>query len=151
MTEVFTVDNIGGSQATGILYSITTTGGGFFNRIAGTCGATLTPTEPPCTIIVEYAPGVGTEGTVHDETYSLDYNNGAAADIITRGLRGNSVAPANLVLISGAPNFGNRPTGSSIDEVYVIENQGDVDANLIAEIAPILGAGFNYTLSLIHI
>ena len=98
-TETFTVDNIGGSQATGITFAITAVDGGFFTQVGGTCGATLNPTEPPCTIIVEYAPGVGTDGTVHDETYTLDYNNGAAADAISRGLRGNSVSPADLVLI----------------------------------------------------
>ena len=53
-----------------------TAGAGVYVRNGGTCGATLTGgISATCTIILEYRPPAASAPVVHNDSYTLSYNN----------------------------------------------------------------------------
>ena len=146
-TQTFTVTNTGESEATAINFSVAGTAGpGVYVRNGGTCGTNLVGgIGANCTVILEYRPPAASAPLVHNDNYTLAYNNGAVPDSISRNLQGSSVAPGGLTLISGNPAYGNRPTGSTLTRLFTVENTGGVTLTSLNEGAPILGSDFAYS------
>jgi len=140
-SQTFIVTNTGESEASVINFAITgTAGAGTYVRNGGTCGTNLAGgVAANCTIILEYRPPAASAPVVHNDAYTLTYNNGAAPDSISRSLQGNSVASGALTLISGITAYGN------LTRVFTVENTGGVPLTNLNEAAPLLGSDFSYS------
>ena len=87
-SHMFTVTNTGGSTAVGIFESGLAAPfgfqGGAYPGVTGTCSVFLAP-GASCTLDVQFAPTVN---GVQNDTISIGYNDGAAAQLATRAVTG---------------------------------------------------------------
>ncbi len=100
--------------------------GGSYPGTGGSCGATLAGGSN-CTLVIEYSPvGVG----VTSDGVQIDYNDGAAANSVSLAVQGNGSSPAILAVSGGAPpyDFGTHAVGSSVIQVFTVNNTGAVSA-----------------------
>ena len=139
---VFNITNTGGSQATGMAGAglaapFRFTGGAYPG--GGTCGVALNAAAS-CTIGVEYLPaGVAADA----DTMDINYNDGVAAQVASRDVQGNSVAPALLSISDSDPyNYGTLATGSSALHTFTITNTGTFQASAMSEVG--LAAPYQY-------
>ncbi|MCB0356458.1 MAG: choice-of-anchor D domain-containing protein, partial [Bdellovibrionales bacterium] len=131
--HTFTVNNTGGAQATAIadaggLAAPFAYKGGSYPGTGGTCSSSLN-VAASCTVIVTYTP---TTAAVHTDTLSINYNNGASADVANRDLQGTGANPA-VIDISNAPtlDFGSITVNSHDELSLTLTNSGGVDATAI--------------------
>ncbi len=104
--------------------------GGTYPGTGGTCGATLS--SGSCTIVVTYTPN---SVATHNATVSVNYNDGASAQIASRNLTGTGAAWAYISLSDGPTyNFGTRTLGSTTDKTFVVTNSGSVTATSVSGI-----------------
>lgn len=134
VSHIFTVSNSGSLGAT----AISETGlaapfsflGGAYPGTGGDCVTSLA-TGAACSIVVQYSP-VATG--VDADTINLSYNDGLAANNSTRNIQGTSGAPAVIAITPGGPfNFGNRATGSTINQTFTLTNNGAVTATGLSD------------------
>ncbi len=112
----------------------------------GSCGTTLAAAAS-CTVIVDYSPSVPSASD--SDTMIINYNDGLAAQVSSRGINGVAVAPANITITESDPyNFGTVVTGNSASHIFTVTNVGGVAAT-IASSTTVSGAGlaapFNFT------
>lgn len=141
--KTFTVSNTGGVSAASVsgggLAAPFTFKGSSFPGTGGTCTATLAA-GASCTIVTTFSP---TAGGLASDTVDVTYNDGAAAQSVTRDVSGTGVAPALLTVSDGPTySFGPVPNGSTLDKIFTITNTGDLGATTIAGVA--LTAPFTY-------
>jgi hypothetical protein len=121
-----TVTYAGGVAATGVngigLAAPFDFKGGTFPGTGGTCGASVSAN---CTIVVRYSP---TALGAHNDTLTVQYNDGAANQSVSIDLDGTGVSTAVLAISNSNYNFGNKPTGSSTDFTFTITNSGTTTA-----------------------
>lgn len=143
-TQIFTVTNTGGVNATSITGSGLATPfsflGGSYPGSGGDCGSTIAPAGS-CNIVVQFAP---VSVNTFSDTLSLDYNNGVSAQSETKVLQGVGGNPATLSISGGNPfNFGTKAVGSATNQVFTVQNNGDVSATGIT--ASGLAAPYSFT------
>lgn len=132
--RTFTVSNTGKGAATGLSVTQPPAApfgfkGGSYPGIGGSCGSSLAGLGT-CTVVLSFQPAA--VGTV-TSSFSLGYQDGAAAQSASRAVSGNAQPPA-LLALSGGPalNFGVRPLGSTTDQTLTVTNQGGVPAAAVA-------------------
>ncbi|MCA9325933.1 choice-of-anchor D domain-containing protein, partial [Candidatus Saccharibacteria bacterium] len=130
--HTFTVENTGGVDATTLsgsgLAAPFNFKGGSYPGTGGTCGVTLAPSTN-CTVIVTYAPTVA--GT-HNDTLTINYNDGAAAQSVDRDLQGQGAAAAFLSIGDGPIfDYGTIAVGSTAEHVFSVTNTGGLSATTI--------------------
>ncbi len=141
--KTLTVTNTGGVSAVSLsgagLAAPFSFKGSTFPGTGGTCTATLA-VGANCTVVVSFAPGASGVAT---DTAQVTYNDGAAAQTVSRDLSGTGVAPA-LLTISDGPTYSYGPVavGSTLDKVLTITNTGDLGASAVASVA--LSAPFTF-------
>ena len=145
----FTVNNTGGSTATGIAGSGLAAPyryeGGSYPGTSGTCAATLVAAGS-CTIVVEYVPVI-VSGADND-TIVINYTDGASAQVSNRDVTGVAVAPASLTISESDPyDYGTITNGASTTHTFTITNAGGYQATSINETgisAPFIYVGGAY-------
>lgn len=133
-TNVFiTVTNSGDAAATamsgaGLAAPFGFTGG-TYPGTSGTCGTTLAGGGATCTIRVNFSPsGLG----VVTDTVEVNYHDGAAVQMATRGLQGTGANPALLTISNAATyDYGNVVNGAGADFAFTVTNSGGVGATAI--------------------
>ncbi len=147
-THTFTVTNSGSGVATTIneigLAAPFTFAGGAFPGSSGTCTTNLA-SAASCDIEVEFSPT--SLGTFND-TIEIAYNDGIAAQTATRGVTGQGVAPALLVISEANPyDYGSISMGSTQSHTFTITNTGGATATTLSGTglaAPYLFQGGSY-------
>ena len=141
--RTFTVSNTGGVSATGLagggISAPFTFKGGTFPGSGGSCTTTLN-SGLNCTIIVTYAP-TGTATT--NQTISIDYNDGAAAQSSTRAVRGTAANPASLAFTETSFNYGAVAQGAAVDHTFTVTNTGGLPGTSLV-IGSALSAPFQF-------
>jgi alpha-tubulin suppressor-like RCC1 family protein len=125
----FTITNTGGNIATALTGSGLATpfmySGGAFPGIGGTCSTSL-PAAASCTIVVNFSPSAS---SIFNDTILIDYNNGIAAQQVSRDLSGTGVPPAMLSISDGPSfDFGTVPVNGFADKMFTISNSGGITA-----------------------
>ncbi len=139
--HTFTVTYSGGDSASAVNPVVLTPPysykGGNYPGTGGTCGSTIAAS---CSIVVTFNPT--TAGT-HNQTLTLDYNDGVAAQSASRAMTGIGKSPA-LLTISDNPqyDFGSRAVTTSTDRTFTVTNTGQTDATSI--VAQLLSAPFSF-------
>lgn len=103
--------------------------GGVYPGTAGTCAASLAP-GASCTIEIQFAPSVA--GAAND-TIDINYNDGAAAQVLSRPVQGVAVGGAVLIISESDPYaFGTIPNLSTVSHVFTVINVGGATATSIS-------------------
>ncbi|HMN67242.1 MAG TPA: choice-of-anchor D domain-containing protein [Bdellovibrionales bacterium] len=127
--KTFTITNNGDFSAS----AMTGTGisapfvfkGGAYPGTGGTCNTALAPSTS-CTVIVTYTP---TSTGTHSGTFDINYNNGASAQLVQRGVTGVGATVALLAVSDGATyNFGTRAIGLNAEKQFTVTNSGGITA-----------------------
>jgi hypothetical protein len=153
-THQFFVTNTGGGAASllsgGALGAPFAYAGGTYPGAGGSCGATLAA-GAVCTIVLAFHPTVG--GTF-PATFSLGYNDGTAAQSVTRSLVGTGTNKPVLTIwdfqtgnnsgidIGLEWSYGVRGIGVTDDHSFFVTNSGGGTAISLSSPAP--GVGFLY-------
>jgi len=144
-TQVLTVTNSGGFQATAIadnlgLAAPFSFSGGSFPGVGGDCAATLA-SGSTCLIEVSYSPVAPASDS---DTIDIAYNNGVSAQNALRDLLGVAVNPAVIDITEIDPyNFGTIATGGIRTHIFTLSNSGGITATGVAEVG--LNAPFAFT------
>src|SRR5690606_5153799 len=114
--------------------------GGAYPGTLGNCGASLASLAS-CDLHVQFNPsGVG----LVTDTIVMNYNDGAAAQVLNHGLQGTGAAPASISISDANPyDFGSVTENSSVNHVFTLTNGGGVPATALAVIG--LAAPFAFT------
>ncbi len=84
-----------------------------------------------CSVIVTFTPSAS---VTSNDTFDINYNDGAAAQTSSRDVRGSGSAAALLVISDGAVfNFGTLAIGATLDKSFTINNTGSISATAIAD------------------
>ncbi|MCB9025374.1 MAG: choice-of-anchor D domain-containing protein [Bdellovibrionaceae bacterium] len=141
--QIFTIDNIGGVDAT-VLTGLPISApfgfkGGSFPGTGGNCTATLASSNT-CTIVITYAPA--TTG-IHNSTIQISYNDGSTAQVATRDVTGTG-ATAALLTISDGPlyDYGSQAIGSNTDKTFTVQNTGGLTATVMTDLG--IAAPFSF-------
>ena len=133
LNHIFTVQNIGGVDATGMnglgLIPSFDFEGGLYPGLTGDCGLVLAAGDT-CQIVVTYTPqALGP----HSDTIEIDYFDGANNQTATRDIQGTGVNPAFLTIAPDPHDFGTLATGSVTQLILTVSNTGDVPATNIID------------------
>jgi hypothetical protein len=123
-TQVFTINNTGGVDATSVVLSGISAP---YSVTANTCAATITA-GGNCAITVKFTPT--TTGLISN-TITLTYNNGVAAgQTSTNTIQGTGSNPALLAISNTSYDFGNTVIGQSPTNkwTFTLTNNGGVQA-----------------------
>jgi len=130
--KTFTVSNAGGLNATalgetGLTGNFSMPGG--YPGTGGDCGDPILPAPGgDCTIVVRFNPSTAGD---YASFIKLDYHNGDSTVDVQRPVKGATYA--DLVINSGPTyDFGTRPTFTSADKTFVVQNLGGVTATTLA-------------------
>lgn len=142
--KTFTVNNTGGVAATLVdgvaLVAPYDYKDGSYPGTGGTCGATLA-NGASCTVVVTYSP---TTIATHNQTLTIDYNNGVSLQQATRDMTGMGANAAFLSISDGAIfDFGSKALTSNTDHTFTITNTGGLSASSMTDglglAAPLIG------------
>ncbi len=142
--HTFTVENIGGVTATGVVDAAVlappfTFKGGTFPGTGGSCGSNLN-SGAQCTIVVSYSPAA--TGS-HNDTIQLNYNDGVGSTNTQRDVQGTATAPALITISETNPyDFGSQALGSTAQHTFTLSNTGGVAATTVAGVG--LAAPFSF-------
>ena len=142
--HLFTVSNTGGQAATLMsgsgLAAPFQFSSGTYPGVSGSCGATLAA-GANCTIEIQFSPLVN---GVSNDTISISYNDGVAAQSATRDVTGTGLTPALLVISESDPyNYGSVSVGFTSNHIFTVTNTGGINATSIFESG--LAAPFVFT------
>ena len=135
-SKTFTLTNSGGIDATSLSTVALANSFSFlglsYPGVCGTCGNTLAASAS-CTVIIEYTP-VATGS--NNETITVNYQDGVAANTSTRSIQGASGSPAVLE-ISEMPfyAYGETPLNISLQHIFTVTNNGAIPATVISSAA----------------
>ncbi len=135
LTHTFTLTNIGGGTASAIsgsgLAAPFDFEGGTFPGTTGTCAGTLAPAGT-CEVVVIFSPTA--TGNFND-TFDINYNDGAIGQVSSRDVIGEGINPAVLT-ITEAPfyDYGIVANGGVEDHTFTITNTGGSSATALTEI-----------------
>ena len=131
-THSFTVTNTGSIAATTIANGALTLPfafvGGAFPGTGGDCGTTLAA-GASCTVVLSFTPAAT---ALSADNLTLNYNDGAGAQVSTRAIQGTGVSPAVLTISDGPTyDYGSAVVGSSNSHTFTVTNTGGIDATTI--------------------
>jgi hypothetical protein len=117
-TKVFTVTNSGAANATTLAVQPI---GDPFSTGATTCAGTLAPNQS-CTVTVLFSPAAAVSSA---DTLGVAYNDGGSVQMASRGVTGNGVPPALLILSDGPSyDFGQVAVNGQGIHIFYLQNTG---------------------------
>ncbi len=129
----FSISNTGSGTATSIVMSGLAAPYEFPGGYPGTggdCASDLAPSSS-CSVVIRFTP---TAETTYADQLILDYNDGQAAQQVTRDLTGDGRGTAYITISDGPTyDYGDVIVGSSANHTFTIENTGDGRAESISD------------------
>lgn len=136
----FTFTNSGGVPATGITVGAVSAP---FTITSDSCAGASVAAGASCSVTIEFSPT--TSPGPFSGTFTVNYNNGSAAESVTASFSGTSSTSGALAVTGSSTSFGSVPMGASpVTRTFTVTNNGTATATGIGAGATPTGNPFSY-------